>query len=313
MMRRGAISGALAGAALAGLAAANRRSLAEGLLYLRALRAWQPNALVPVDPHGPFGVTHALVQADNAARCRIIQEQLQAAGLAPQVLPVAGDLLPNLLVRLGDGPYTLCVAHYDKSRETPTYQGACDNTAAVAALLAAARELARRAPTRPLALLFTSGEEHGLLGAHAFVAWANHQHFPIAEVVNFDMIGRGRLAVRPSAPAGWYFWLPGLGQLRFDGRQLRCGAPFPLPDRALLTRLQALLGSKVVEYRRFTAYSDSVVFQAAGLPTVSISSDDMAYLDRIWERDADRVELLDQRSLALARELVLRLGNQRPH
>ncbi|HEU4325522.1 MAG TPA: M20/M25/M40 family metallo-hydrolase [Roseiflexaceae bacterium] len=307
-MRRVAVGAALLGAALAGLAGANRRSLAEGIAYLRGLRGWQPDAVVPVDRAGPFGVTHALVQADNAGRCRIVQEQLRAAGLEPLALPVAGDPLPNLLVRLGEGPYTLCVAHYDKSRETPAYQGACDNTASVAALLAAARELARRPPARALALLFTSGEERGLLGARAFVEWSSRERFPIAAVVNFDMVGRGRLAVRPSAQAGFFFWLPGLGHLVFDGRQLRRGAPYPLPDRALVARLHALMGDRLVEYQRFTAYSDSVLFQAAGLPTVSISSDDMAYLDRVWERDADRIELLDQRSLALARELVLRLG-----
>ncbi|GAB4211294.1 MAG: hypothetical protein OHK0022_45700 [Roseiflexaceae bacterium] len=295
-------------AALAGLATANRRSLAEGLVYLRALRGWQPEAVVPVEPAGPFGVCHTLAQGDNAARCRIIQEHLHAAGLEVQALPVADDPQPNLLVRFGDGPYTLCVAHYDKSRETPAYQGACDNTASVAALLAAARELGRRPPARPLALLFTSGEERGFLGARAFLEWAAQQRFPLADVVNFDMVGRGRLALRPSATAGFFFWLPGLGQLVFDGRQLRRGAAYPLPERALVARLRALMGDKLVEYQRFTAFSDSVLFQAAGLPTVSVSSDDMYYLDLIWERDSDRVELLDQRNLALARELVLRLG-----
>ncbi len=307
-MRRVAAGIGLVGAVLAGLVAANCRSLVEGIAYLRALRGWRPGAVEPVDPAGPFGVTHALARSDNAARCRIVREQLRAAGLEPLALPVAGDPLPNLLVRLGGGPYTLCVAHYDKSRETPAYQGACDNTASVAALLAAARGLAARPPARPLALLFTSGEERGLLGARAFVEWSARERFPIAAVVNFDMVGRGRLAVRPSAPAGIFFWLPGLGELVFDGRRLRRGAPFPLPDRALVARLRALMGDQLVEYQRFTAYSDSLLFQEAGLPTVSISSDDMAYLDRVWERDADRVELLDQRSLALARELVLRLG-----
>ena len=47
------------------------------------------------------------------------------------------------------------------------------------------------------------------------------------------------------------------------------------------------------------------VFQQAGIPTVSLSSDDMYYLALVWERDADRLELLDERNLDLARRFVV--------
>ena len=291
------------GAALAG----NRRSLSEGLRYLDDLRAWRPEAVEPVRREGPFGVCHELVALDNAGRCARVAGGLRACGLEPELLAVPGEPLPNLLVRFpGRGPAALLVAHYDKSRETPAYQGACDNTAAVAVLLALAGALARRPPARAVAVLFTNAEERGLLGARAFRQDMLPLGLEVGEVVNLDMLGRGAVATRPSAPAGVYVWLPLLGLFVYDGRALRRGRAFPPPDPALLARLDAASARPLVHYRRFTAYSDSVVFQEAGLPTVSLSSDDMAYLNRVWERDADRIELLDERHLAETLELLLR-------
>jgi hypothetical protein len=287
------------------LVAGNLRSLREGLRYLRQMRGWHPEDVTTIARDGPFGICYDLVSATNEERYRLIEGSLRDAQLTPEIIPVPGEALPNVLVRFGpDGPYTLFVAHYDKSRETPTYQGACDNTAAVSALLAAARDLAASAPAQPVALLFTSAEERGLLGAKAFCAWAGRTGFAIGGVINLDMIGRGRLATRPSALPGFYFWLPLAGTLVFDGRRVRRGGVYPLPDSKLVQRLRAALGSELVEYRRFTAYSDSNVFQEAGVSTVAVSSDDMAYLDRVWDRDSDRVELLDERNLAHAKGLV---------
>lgn len=306
MRRWGRVALGACGVWLAAALAGNRRGLAEGLRYLRDLRAWQPGAVEPLSPDGPFGVCHTLAGLDNAGRRARIVAELRAAGLEPEQLPVPGEL-PNLLVRFpGDGPATLLVAHYDKSRETPAYQGAADNTAAVGVLLALARALARRPPARPVALLLSSAEERGLLGARAFQRDMGRLGLAPESVVNLDMLGRGALATRPSAPAGIYLWLPLLGLFVYDGRRLRRGQPYPPPDPALLAQLDAAAARPLVHYRRFTAYSDSLVFQAAGLPTVSLSSDDMAYLDRVWERDADRIELLDQRHLEQALELLLR-------
>jgi Zn-dependent M28 family amino/carboxypeptidase len=241
----------------------------------------------------------------------MVTDTLQEIGLEPLAIPVPDEPLPNLLVRFDKGnSYTLFVAHYDKSRETASYQGASDNTAAVSILLAAARDLATQPPARSVALLFTAAEERGLKGAHAFLAWAQAHDFPIAEVINLDMLGRNRIATRPSALPGFYFWLPFIGEIVFDGRRLRRGTPYPLPDQQLVCRFKHLMGKDIVIYRRFTAYSDSNAFQAAGLPTVSLSSDNMYYLDMVWERDADRVEWLDERNLELARRLLVSYANE---
>lgn len=284
----------------------NLRSLREGLIYLRQMLAWDPRRVRPVDPAGPFGACHDLVSLDNAARQDLIMRLLRDLNLSPILIPVPQEPLSNVLVLFQDtGPYTLFVAHYDKSRETDTYHGASDNTAAVAALLAALRDLVERPPSRPVAFLFTAAEERGLRGARSFLSWSQTQRLAVQEVVNLDMIGRGRLASRPSALPGFYFWLPGLGDMVFDGRKLGRGQAYPPPDPGLLARLKAILGKGLVVYQRFTARSDSNIFQEAGLPSVSLSSDDMYYLDLVWERDADRVELLDEDNLDLARRLVV--------
>jgi hypothetical protein len=292
--------------ALIVLVISNLRSLREGLRYLRQMLSWRPEVSKSIAPDGSFGICYDLVRASNATRCQIILDTLRHLGLEPLTIPVPDESLPNVLVRFhSQGPYTLFIAHYDKSRETPTYQGASDNTAAVSVLLAVACDLLAQTPTRAVALLFTSAEERGLKGANAFHAWAQEHDLTIGEVVNLDMLGRARLAIRPSALPGFYFWLPLLGELVYDGRGFRCGKSYALPDPHLVHRLTALMSADIAIYQRFTAYSDSNVFQDAGLPTVTISSDNMYYLDLVWERDEDRVELLDERNLALARQLIV--------
>lgn len=299
--------GATLGVSLIG----NWRSLVEGIRYLRHLHTWQPDAVQPIRPDGPFGVCHELVGLSNAERCEHILSRLRDAGLEPESYPVPDEPLPNILVRFDQGgPYTLFVAHYDLSRETPTYQGASDNTAAVSVLLAVARTLSQQPPRRSIAILFTSAEETGMLGAKAFTATLKQENWQVDGVVNSDMLGRGAVATRPSAPSGIYFWLPGVGSLVYDGRKLQRGKPYPLPDDALISRLEAAAGQRLVQYKRFTANSDSVVFQASGLPTVSLSSDDMYYLDRVWDRDTDRVDLLDERNLTAACQLFLSYAQQ---
>ena len=295
---------------LAMLVGANLTSLREGFGYLYQAVAWDPDAVEPLEPDGPYGICHELVHMANAQRRDAIVRELESLGLHPSLLPISGSAMFNILVTFQtDGPYRLFVAHYDKSRDTPTYQGASDNTAAVCAMLGAARDLATRVPANPTALLFSGDEERGMLGAESFLAWAPSRAMVFSNVVNFDMIGRGKLAIRPSADPGFQFWLPGVGQVVYDGRRLWEGTPFPQPDSRLIAELAAIMGSDLVSFRRFTASSDSNVFQRAGLPVVSVSSSDMYYPSLIWERDADRIELLDERNLALAHKLIVKYAD----
>jgi Zn-dependent M28 family amino/carboxypeptidase len=294
--------------ALAVLLAPNVHTLAEGARYLAQWLAWDPKAGQRITPDGAFGLTHRLVEQDNAGRAQTIVARLRALGLEPVLIPVPGQPLPNILVTLGgDGPYTLLLAHYDKSREDGAYQGASDNTAAVAVLLAAAKRLAPRSDIRPTALLWTVAEEQGMLGARAFVAWAPVHGVEIAEAVNLDMLGRGKLAARPSGWPGLYAYLPGVGHLVYDGRSLARAQPYAPPDAALARRARAAADGELVVYRRFAAHVDALPLEEVGIPTLTLSSADMYYLDLVWERDSDRIELLDERHLESAAALLVRL------
>ncbi len=286
----------------------NLGSLAEGVRYVRHALAWQPRAVRPVDVAGPFGLCYALSCRTNAERHALIVHEIERLGLDYTLIEIPAEPLPNVLVTLGGrGPYTLFAAHYDKTPDDSTCQAAADNTAAVVVLLAALRELAPDSRVRPTAFLFTGAEETGLRGARAFVAWAAQHGFEVAEAINLDMLGRGQIAARPSALPGFYFWLPGLV---YDGRGVSRGQPYAHLDPALVARLRAVLGDELVVYRRFTAQSDSNVFQQAGWPTVCLSSDDMYYLNRVWGRETDRVELLDERHLERARRFVVNYARQ---
>lgn len=287
------------------LIAGNLSSLWDGVRYVRHALAWRPRAIQSVNPQGPFGLCYALSCRTNAERHALIVREIEGLGLAYALIEVPGEPLPNVLVALGGrGPYTLFAAHYDKTPDDPACQAAADNTAAVVVLLAALRDLAPDSRVRPAAFLFTGAEETGLKGARAFVAWAAQHGFEVAEVINLDMLGRGKIAARPSALPGFYFWLPGMGELVYDGRGIARGEPYAQLDPALLARLRAVLGDELVVYRRFAAQSDSNVFQQAGWPTVCLSSDDMYYLNLVWGRETDCAELVDERHLELTRRFV---------
>lgn len=83
------------------------------------------------------------------------------------------------------GPRVLLSAHYDS---VPAGPGAADDGVGVATLLEVARALGHRSTRLPVMLLFSDGEEAGLLGAEAFV---KHEltRWEIAAVVNVEARG----------------------------------------------------------------------------------------------------------------------------
>ena len=116
-----------------------------------------------------------------------ISQQLVALGLAPELQSTA--VVKNILARLkgtNNSRAVLLVGHYDSVPDAP---GASDDGAAVAALLETLRALKAAPPlSNDVIVLFTDGEEDGLLGAKAFV----DQHPWVKDVglaLNFDARG----------------------------------------------------------------------------------------------------------------------------
>ncbi|MBI4790191.1 MAG: M20/M25/M40 family metallo-hydrolase [Chloroflexi bacterium] len=285
----------------------NARSLYEGIFfYLRDTLAYNPSAVQAVNASGRYGSLYELVRLRNVERRDHILRQLALPNSRVTPIPIPNSSLPNVFIRFDSpGPYTIYSAHYDKLFDDPSYQGASDNTAAVSVLLASATELAKRAYRGSAAFLFTGEEETGLRGATAFVEYARANNIAIREIVNFDNIGRGKLAIRPSvAVPGYAFVIPFFGALTYDGRQFQSSPPYELANPRLT---QALLRVQpdIVVYERFTARGDSNVFQKNGIDTVALSGDDMRYLELTWHTYADRVELLDERNLDRAYNLVM--------
>src|ERR1043166_886463 len=124
--------------------------------------------------------------------------QLRNLGLDPQIQTAAGvgtrsadaGRVQNVLARMpgrqSGGPAVLLVAHYDSVEAAP---GAADDGAGIAAILETVRALRAGAPLlHDVIVLFTDGEEPGLLGAAVFGrehAWAKD----VAMALNFEARG----------------------------------------------------------------------------------------------------------------------------
>jgi hypothetical protein len=288
----------------------NLPSLDDGLLYVQDMLAYQETPARSLDENGRFGFCYQFVTLRNAQRAQFIENYLDARGISYELLPIGspsstGTTFNNIWVPMGDdGPYTIYSAHYDKYYDEPDYQGASDNSAAVCMLLVAAEELSNNPPTKPIAFLFTGEEERGLLGAKSFYEYAAQNNLPIAEILNFDSMGRSGISVRASGSrSGYVFTIPLLGEYVYDGREFAPSSLYRQPDSDLLKRLQAIV--PITHYDRMVANSDGTFWQEQGWNALNLSSDDIYYLDETWHRYNDRVELLDENNFDLAVDLMV--------
>ena len=160
-------------------------------LEFSAVRAARHIAVIAASPH-PAG------SAANARVREYLVRELNALGLETHVQSTVGvtprfasmGVVNNVVARLrgrdSDGRAVLLVAHYDSQAAGP---GAGDDAHGVAAILESIRALRFGAQLRDdVIVLFTDGEEDGLLGASAFVdehRWAKN----VGVLVNFE--GRG--------------------------------------------------------------------------------------------------------------------------
>ncbi len=214
-----------------------------------------------MDPLRTIAAAPRPIGSANAARVRsLIYGQLSRLGLDPHVQtaavvsaddPRVAGTVRNVVGRLpGRDPSraVLLVAHYDS---VPTAAGAADDGGGVAALLETARALRSGPPPRnDIILLFTDGEERGLLGAQAFLRddpWA----YAAGVVLNFDSPGS-------SSPVLMYETSAGNGLLI---RDLLRWAPRPYAS-SLMYEVS----------RRLPIESDFRPFVAAGVPGMSFGA-----------------------------------------
>jgi hypothetical protein len=188
-------------------------------------------------------------------------------------LPRLAGTVENLVARVkgtSDGRAVMLVCHYDS---VPTGPGASDDGSAVAALLETARALRAGPPLKnDVILLFTDGEEVGLLGANAFVddhPWAKQ----VAVVLNFEARGsRGPSLMFETSPDNFYLI-----------KELARSAPYPHTN-SLLYEIYRLLPND----------TDLTVFKQAGIPGLNF-----AFIDPVtnYHTQLDSTDNMDERSL----------------
>jgi hypothetical protein len=167
-----------------------------------------------------------------------------------------------------DGRRLLLVAHYDSVPGSP---GAADDGAGVATLLEVARVLLRDGE-RGFEVLFTDGEESGLLGARAYVNRMSPADRDRTVVINLDAGGnRGRPVVFEAGPD--------LTRVR---PALRVLAP------AVTSLADAL-------YHRLPNDTDLTAFRGAGVTGINLG---LVGGSAVYHTGDDTVANLDPRSLA---------------
>jgi hypothetical protein len=144
-------------------------------------------------------VPHPIGSSAGADVRKYLFTQMSALGLNPQILDATAvhntsrqiiiarthDIVGRLPGSLSSGAIML-MAHYDSVYRAP---GAADDAAGVAGILEAVRALrAGPALKNDLIVLFTDGEESGLLGAEAFAA-SNPWIKDVGLILNFDARG----------------------------------------------------------------------------------------------------------------------------
>lgn len=206
---------------------------------------------------------HPLGSAENDRVREYIVGRLRELGTNPEVqtatvarhTPFGPDTwaqVNNLVAKIpGTNPTgtVLIVAHYDS---VPSGPGAGDDAASVAAILETVRALkAGAGPLRnDLVILFTDGEELGMLGAQGFV-----ETYPalnqIKVALNFEMRGDygPSMMFQASAPDRWLI------------DQLAAAAPFPHASSA----------AEAV-YKRLPNDTDLTVFLGAGIAGMNFAA-----------------------------------------
>ena len=234
------------------------------------------------------GAPHPMGSPENARVREYLLGQLEQEGLSPRVQ--SSGPARNVVARLegtgGGDEAVLLASHYDS---VPTGPGASDDGAGVAAMLEASRALRAGPPLRnDVILLFTDGEEAGLLGAKEFVGehpWARDAGL----VLNFE--------ARGTSGASWMFETSGSNGRLVEGFAEAAQHP-----------VTSSLGPAL--YELLPNDTDLTVFKDAGYPGLNF-----AYVDGWinYHTPQDSIENLHESSLqhqgSYALSLARHFGN----
>ena len=197
------------------------------------------------------------------------------------------------------------VAHLDTARTT--VQGAMDNGSGVGVLLELARIFAAGPTQRSLLVIFSDGEEWGMLGARD-LAGSYPERFRLAAVLSLDHVGVGDLEA---------FCLEETGQLKgFTPPWLR-----QLARQAAESQGLRVIGpsgfSEYLERAFLISWADQGPFLSAGVPSINLGSESKeATREReIYHSAGDTIEKLKPASVGAygrAAERIVRTLDEMP-
>ena len=256
-----------------------------------------PRALGPNAPADQFSAARAMVHVEQiagephpigtAANRRVrdyLVQQLEALGAEVQLHRTVGvtnsgrviyaGTAENIIGRIkgtNGGPAVMLATHYDS---VPPAPGAADAGAGIASILEVIRALKARGPLKSdVLVLFTDGEEEGLLGASGFVNDHPDVVRQIGVVMNFEARGS-------SGPVMMFETSDGNGWLT---REFARAAPHPMASSLAYA-----------VYKELPNDTDMTVFKRAGLAGLNFA---FSASFENYHTPRDTPENLDLRSL----------------
>lgn len=210
------------------------------------------------------------IKPTNAERTQVLVGFLTTLGLTPEIQVFQGGNRTtgpmegaNVVVTVGQGDKDIVLtAHYDavKLRDGTLSQGIVDNVGSVMAMMEAAKTLDMALEGQPVGhrfvFVFTDQEELGLLGAKAFIE--KHGKDRIAAVINADVAAYGQTIM--------------YGQNNGD------------QSAFVLETLRNLCAERGFDCEGFPVYppSDDRAFSAAGVPVVSLGTQNAVGARQMW-------------------------------
>lgn len=247
--------------------------LIPSLLALSLLTASQAAPAEPalsVDGQAVEAAVQAYAGKTNDERRAVVIAQLQAQGFSPETVPFTGgnDRTgprpgANVVVTVGQGDQDIVLtAHFD-AVPLPggaMSQGVVDNAGSVAALMEAAGLIKDQVDQAPgpfrYVFVFTDQEELGLIGAREWLKAQDKAR--IRAVINLDV--------------------------NAYGETLMYGENVGEQSAFLLAAMRTQCAERAVDCMAFPVYppSDDRVFSAAGVPVISIGSQDAVGAHQMW-------------------------------
>ncbi|MDQ8027094.1 MAG: M20/M25/M40 family metallo-hydrolase [Brevundimonas sp.] len=244
--------------------------LIQSLFALSLLAAPVQDDALTAEGQAVETAIQAYAAKTNDQRRDIVVAQLRAQGFAPQVVPFEGGnertgprAGGNVVITVGQGDKDIVLTgHFDAVplRDGSMSQGVVDNAGSVAALMEAAGLIKDQVEQTPgpyrYVFVFTDQEELGLIGARKWLEAQDKSR--IHAVINMDVNA--------------------YGETLMYGENVGEASAFVL--RAMRTQC----AERAVDCVAFPNYppSDDRVFSAAGLPVISIGSQDAVGAHQMW-------------------------------